>query len=91
MDKPICENCGDVIEGEAVWLREPDGKPLRVCRDCANPEFGGLTADELDELIAFEVEVREREERKFEILFRLEGLPADDPLWAELGERLGVK
>jgi hypothetical protein len=50
-----------------------------------------LTDDELDELIAFEAEVREREERKFEILFRLEGLPADDPLWAELGERLGVR
>jgi len=91
MDKRICENCGDVIEGEAVWLKEPDGTPLRVCQDCANPAFGGLTADELDDLIAFEAEVREREERKFEILFRLEGLPADDPLWAELGERLGVR
>ncbi|GAP11793.1 hypothetical protein BECAL_02987 [Bellilinea caldifistulae] len=86
-----CENCGEVIEGKAVWLKEADGTPLCVCRDCANPDFGGLTDEELDNLIALEAEVREREERKFEILFRLEGLRADDPLWAELAERLGVR
>ncbi|MDT8899494.1 hypothetical protein QYE77_14615 [Thermanaerothrix sp. 4228-RoL] len=50
-----------------------------------------LTPEELDALIAFEAEIREREERKFEVLYWLEMLPANDPLWAELAERLGVK
>ncbi len=50
-----------------------------------------LTPEELDALIAFEAKKREQEERKWEILYRLEGLPADDPLWAELAERLGVE
>ncbi len=50
-----------------------------------------MTPEELDDLLAFEAEVREREERKWEVLYRLEVLPADDPLWAELAERLGVR
>ncbi len=50
-----------------------------------------LNPEELDEVLAFEAEVREREERKWEVLYRLEVLPADDPLWAELAERLGVR
>jgi len=50
-----------------------------------------LTPEELDALIVFEAEKREQEERKFEVLYRLEGLPADDPLWVELAERLGVR
>ncbi len=50
-----------------------------------------LTPEELDALIAFEAEIREQEERKFKVLHRLELLPAEDPLWAELAERLGVR
>jgi hypothetical protein len=50
-----------------------------------------LTPEELDALIAFEAKKREQEERKFKVLYRLEGLPADDPLWEELAERLGVE
>ncbi|MEJ5315319.1 MAG: hypothetical protein WHS45_13180 [Anaerolinea sp.] len=47
-----------------------------------------MTPEELDDLLAFEAEVREQEERKLEILYRLEGLPADDPLWDEIADRL---
>lgn len=47
-----------------------------------------LTPEELDDLLAFEAEVREQEERKWEILYRLEVLPADDPLWDEIADRL---
>lgn len=50
-----------------------------------------MTPEELDALLAFEAEVREQEERKFEILYRLYVLPADDPLWDEIAGRLGVK
>ena len=89
-DYPICENCGDPIVGKPVWIREADGTPMRICEDCANPELG-LTPQEIDDLIAFEAEMREREERKFELLYRLEGLRADDPLWDEIAGRLGVK
>lgn len=49
-----------------------------------------LTPEELDDLITFEAEVREREVRKLELLYRLEWLPADDPLWDEIAARLGV-
>lgn len=48
-----------------------------------------LTPEELDNLLAFEAEVREKEERKFELLYRLSGVPADDPLWDEIARRLG--
>ncbi|WP_322509828.1 hypothetical protein [Anaerolinea sp.] len=48
-----------------------------------------LNPEELDELLAFEAERREQEERKFELLYRLERLPADDPLWEEIAKRLG--
>ena len=44
--------------------------------------------DELDEWIAVEAEVREREARKIELLYWLTVLPADDPLWDEIAERL---
>lgn len=50
-----------------------------------------MNPEELDDLLAYEAEVREREERKFEVLYRLELLPADDPLWGELAERFGVR
>ncbi len=86
-DYPICENCGDPIVGQPVWIKEADGTPLRICEDCANPELG-LTPQELDDLIAFEAEVREREERNLELLYWLAGLPADDPLWDEIAGRL---
>lgn len=48
-----------------------------------------LNPEELDELLAFEAGRREQEERKFAILYRLERLPADDPLWEEIARRLG--
>ncbi|MGB9798909.1 MAG: hypothetical protein ACPLUL_02290 [Thermanaerothrix sp.] len=47
-----------------------------------------LTPEELDALIAFEAEIREQEERKFEVLYWLEMLPANDPLWAEIAQWL---
>ena len=50
-----------------------------------------LTPEELDDLIAYEAEIREREERKFELLYRLELLPAEDPLWEEIARRLGMR
>lgn len=50
-----------------------------------------LNPEELDELLAFEAGRREQEERKFAILYRLERLPADDPLWEELARRLGMR
>lgn len=48
-----------------------------------------LNPEELDELLAFEAERREQEERKFELLYQLERLPADDRLWEEIAKRLG--
>jgi len=50
-----------------------------------------LTPDELDDLLAFEAERRAKEERKFALLYRLELLPADDPLWEEIARRLGMR
>jgi len=50
-----------------------------------------LTPEELDELLAFEAERREQEERKFAILYRLELLPADDPLWEEIAKQVGMR
>ncbi len=48
-----------------------------------------LTPEELDDLLAYEATVREREERKYELLYRLERVPAEDPLWEEIARRLG--
>jgi hypothetical protein len=64
---------------------------LTLCQKGGAWVMDELTPEELDELIVFEAEKREQEERKFEVLYRLEGLPADDPLWVELAERLGVR
>jgi hypothetical protein len=50
-----------------------------------------LTPEEIDALLAFEAERREQEKRKLEILYRLELLPADDPLWEEITKRLGMR
>ncbi len=63
--------------GEAFWA-DADGEPLFICADC-----------QIERLLVFEAEVREKEERKFELLYRLQSLPADDPLWDEIGRRMG--
>lgn len=82
--KRVCENCGDMIEGAPVWLKEPDGKPLIICQDCANPDFGGLTPDELDEVIARQAEQIQRERNKRQILALLEEVPAESDLWDQV-------
>jgi len=50
-----------------------------------------LTPDELDDLLAFEAERRAKEERKFALLYHLQLLPADDPLWDEIAQQVGMR
>lgn len=50
-----------------------------------------LTPEELDRLLELEAQVREQEERKFEILYRLEVLPANDPRWGKILQLLEGK
>ncbi|BAJ64213.1 hypothetical protein [Anaerolinea thermophila] len=64
---------------------------LTACQKGGAWNMDELTPDELDELLAFEAERREQEERKFELLYRLERLPAEDPLWEDLARRLGMR
>jgi len=47
-----------------------------------------LTPEELDTLLEFEARQQEQAERKFAILYRLQGTPADDPLWEKIAELL---
>ncbi len=75
-----CEDCGEAFwaEPSAAEVRDEDGEPLFICADC-----------QIERLLVFEAEVREKEERKFELLYRLQSLPADDPLWDEIARRMG--
>lgn len=67
--KRVRENRGDVIEG---------------AQDCANPDFSGLTPDELDEVIARQAEQIQRERNKRQILALLEEVPAESDLWDQV-------
>lgn len=46
-----------------------------------------LTPEEIEELIALEAELAEKEEYKKRLLEELSYLPADDPIWPDI-ERL---
>jgi len=48
-----------------------------------------LSPEEIDALLEFEAEIQEKEQRKFELLYQLEMLPATDPLWEELVQKVG--